>query len=195
VQAKKVLLLFAVMLALASAAAIGTIMPTDYPTPPAIAPEQSVPTAAQAPVPLTAAPGHPGAMYTQIVMTAYGSIHLANPTCTDGDAIGVYTHVAPDSLSAIIQYTADTRDDIKSSIDIYDDRDSNGLIYITVNTQPGVEVGLSVSDNNDDIHHVSPGVYLAKADSGDDKVDLDITIYGNPITSGDRSVSLTFTAQ
>ena len=84
---------------------------------------------------------------------------------------------------------------MKVTISITDDRDSDGLIYITVATQPGVEVGLAANTScTDKVHHVSPGVYVGQAIDNDD-LDLDITVYGNPITSGDRSIALTFTAQ
>ncbi|HID69555.1 MAG TPA: hypothetical protein EYP35_03635, partial [Desulfobacterales bacterium] len=51
-QTKHALILFSVMLALASAAAIGVILPENYPTPEPIAPQQTVPVAPQAPVPV-----------------------------------------------------------------------------------------------------------------------------------------------
>ena len=200
-EAKKALLLFSVMLALATAAAIGVILPDNYPTPEPIAPQQTVPAAPQAPVPAAPQPGHPGGIYTQITATLYGPIEVNSSGFSDvssGDIIGFYNHTAPDNLSAYCSFTADTRDTVEVNISIDDDRDTNGLIYITVAAPAGVEVGLTKRDTNDTLHHVSPGVYVGKVNSsvgGDDDLDLNITVYGQPIASGDRIISMTFTAQ
>ena len=54
-------------------------------------------------------------------------------------------------------------------------------------------MGLKANDD-DTLHHILPGVYVGQAGS-DDCLNLTITVYGQPIVSGDRVISLTFTAQ
>jgi hypothetical protein len=90
VKAKHALVLFSVVLAIASAAAIGSFMPENYwmtayqTEEPGIAPgEGTIPVAnadlegtPMAKVPLAQWPGHPGGIYTEVLVSLYGSIKL-----------------------------------------------------------------------------------------------------------------------
>ena len=195
-QAKKVLLLFSVMLALASAAAIGVMLPEGYPTPPATAPEQSVPAAPQAPVPLAPAPGHPGGIYTQVVMTVYGPLKITNVSVDGSKVFSANRHVAPDNLSAMTSFVADTRDEVYVTFNITDRRDDINTAYVTLTAPAGVEAALiKVNGDPNNKFHVSPGVWLVKLNGKNNENTLTFKIYGHPISSGDRSISITVTAQ
>ena len=228
---KKVLILLSVVFSVATMAIIGSILPSDYPTPEAVSPQQTVPAAPQAPIPIAPQPGHPGGIYTQVVATCYGSIEFTDEPTVDDASIAASGHKSPDGLSAFISFVADTRDEVTVSFNLTEKRDDVNTVYITVNAPEGVEVNVSSGSvyfyetNNEsnsttltlaDVFHVSPGVWLAKFYK--DKYyspDMDnwnktngtspghcyqynrilLTIYGQPIASGDRYITITFTAE
>ena len=191
VKAKKALSLFAVMLALASAAAIGVLLPDNYPTPEAVSPQQTVLAAPQAPIPIASQPGHPGGNYTQVVATCYGLIKINSVNVGSSSVFSASTHVSPDNLLAFTSFVADTRDYVWVNFSLNDNRDDVKMIYITIQAPAGVDSNLSTSN---DVFHVSPGVWVAKSDNLASN-QIKFKIYGQPISSGDRYTTITFTAQ
>ena len=216
-KAKHALILFSVVLAVASAAAIGSFMPegywmTAYQTEePGIAPgEGTIPVANQdlegtpmAKVPLAQWPGHPGGIYTEVMATAYGSINITAVTVGGSSTIGATSHIAPDKLSAETSFTADTRDYVWVNFTLYDNRDDIHTIYITVISQPGVEVGATINGTattGGKIFHLTPGVWIGESTAATANAKPGVFkpafyIYGQPIASGDRYVTITFTAE
>ena len=216
-KAKHALVLFSVVLAIASAAAIGSFMPENYwmtayqTEEPGIAPgEGTIPVAngdlegtPMAKVPLAQWPGHPGGIYTEVLISLYGSIKLNDSNVEPFDvqnAMGVVAkgHIAPDQMSGQISFATPTRDKVWVRMTIDDNRDDINTIYATVTTQPGVEVNIDSQDSNTGVFHVSPGVWLIKSYdyyTDQKQAKINVYIYGQPISSGDRSVLVTLTAE
>ncbi len=193
-KVKHAVILFAVMLALASAAAIGVVLPSTYPTPPAVTPQQTVPAAPNAPIPVAPSPGHPGGIYTQVAATCYGPITITKVQVSNA-AINADTHISLDHLSAYTSFAAPVRQTVKVTFTIQDKRlqhdgDVN-MVYVTVSTQPGVEVDISSANS----FHVSPGVWVIGTNGPGNTTTVTLSIYGQPISSGDRTVTVTFTAE
>jgi len=199
-KAKNALVLFAVMLALASAAAIGIIIPENYPMPEAVQPQASnvAPVAPQAPVPVAPQPGHPGGIYTQFLVTCYGPFKLSSApkaiSVVNGkiEVLG-HGHISKDKLSGSVDFACDTRETANVLVNVTTQSEDVKTFYITVSTQPGVEVGVA-ADGGDQIKHVTPGVWVATTSSdSDNTLNLNFTIYGQPISSGYRYVTVTIT--
>jgi len=105
-------------------------------------------------------PGHPGGIYGYVLTTVHGPIKIEdwdfNGSAIEGN---VYAHVSPDKLSAVTQFVSYSRKATEITFDLVDYREG-GLTYITLKTQPGVEVALS--GVNTTVKHVSPGTYITK---------------------------------
>ena len=189
-KAKSAVVLFAVMLALASAAAIGVILPENYPTPEPVQPQsqQTVPVSAQAPIPVAPQPGHPGGIYTQVVVTCYGPIQIAQNglKILSADVQG-NAHVSSDRLTGYVDFASDTRETVQIALNIKTNNDVK-TVYITANAPSGVEVNFD--STTDSIKHVSPGVWVANAGS-DDLINTTMYVYGQPISSGYRYITVT----
>ena len=193
-KVKHLLILLGVALALVSAAAIGVILPENYPMPEPVQPQDqpTVPVASDAPVPVAPEPGHPGGMYTQLTATCYGPIKIYNITVTSADVNGT-GHVGKDGLSAWIDFACDTRQTATVNISVKqnDGRDVN-TIYITAATEPGVEISLSPISGT--LKHILPGTWVGATDSNG-WLNISIDIYGQPIDSGVRYITVKFTAE
>jgi hypothetical protein len=196
-KAKNALILFAVMLALASAAAIGIIIPENYPMPEAVQPQASnvAPVAPQAPVPVAPQPGHPGGIYTQFLVTCYGPIRLAdepNAIKPNGDVLG-HGHISKDNLTGSVDFACDTRETAHVLVNVTSNSEDVKTLYITVSTQPGVEVNVApYNKTTTEVKHVTPGVWVANI-KNNSTANLEFYIYGQPISSGYRYVTVTIT--
>ena len=189
---KHILILVAMASALIGAATIGMIIPENYPMPEAVQPQASnvAPVAPQAPVPIAPQPGHPGAMYTQLTATCYGPIRFDSINVSaDINGTG---HISKDNLSAWIDFACDTRETATVYINVSDNygRDVN-TIYITVKSQPGVEVNLNATTGK--LKHITPGIWVGKSEGG--WLNISVDIYGQPINSGYRYITMTFSAE
>jgi hypothetical protein len=163
--------------------------------PEAVQPQASnvAPVAPQAPVPVAPQPGHPGGIYTQFLVTCYGPIYLKDvPVVKNGvDVIGK-GHRSKDNLTGSVDFACDTRETAHVLVNVTSNSEDVQTFYITVSTQPGVEVNVGVDGDNDSIKHVTPGVWVAYT-GGDSVLNLNFSIYGQPISSGYRYVTVTIT--
>ena len=193
VKVKHLLILLGVALALVSAAAIGVILPENYPMPEPVQPQDqpTVPVASDAPVPVAPQPGHPGGMYTQLTATCYGPIKIDSISVTSADVNGT-GHVSKDGLSAWIDFACDTRQTATVYINVSENagRDVH-TIYITAAADPGVEI--SLSNVTGTLKHITPGTWVGATNNG--WLNISIDIYGQPIDSGVRYITVKFTAE
>jgi len=104
-------------------------------------------------------PGHPGGSYVDVLFTVYGSVKIEDWDNSGSAVEGVSAyHVSPDKMSAQAQVFIPTRKFTEVSFDVVDYRDDIDTAYVTVQSQPGVEVSI----DSENVFHISPGTYLVK---------------------------------
>jgi hypothetical protein len=98
-------------------------------------------------IPVIPHPGHPGGVYTEVTATVYGPLEIDSVGVTDS-SVSSKSHISPNKLSAFISFVADVRRHVTVTYDIIDHREDGGLIYVTAQTQSGVEISINGSGGN-----------------------------------------------